>query len=233
MSPSAIWPLLIACAYLLGSIPFGLFVGKANGIDPRTAGSGNIGATNVGRLLGKKFFFIVFFLDLLKSFVPMVLASLLLRHLAQRSWSDFTLALSVGGAAVLGHMFSVFLKFKGGKGVSTSAGLVLGLMPYYTLSGVLAIGVFVVVFKLTRYVSLGSMIAAASFPLIYMGIGLWMGWPVFGAQLPLLIFGGIIALMILYRHKTNIARLMAGTESRFTSRNPDSPLAASQTSDTP
>lgn len=220
MSPTVIWPLLIVCAYVLGSIPFGLFVGKANGIDPRTAGSGNIGATNVGRLLGKKFFFIVFFLDLLKSFVPMVAASLLLAHLTERNRLDFTLALCVGAAAVIGHMFSVFLKFKGGKGVSTSAGVVLGLIPYYTLSGALAITVFVIVFKLSRYVSLGSMIAAISFPLIYMGMGMWMRWPIFGEQLPLLVFGAFIALMIVYRHRTNISRLLAGTENRFTSAKP-------------
>src|SRR5436309_2543409 len=121
---------LIPIAYLLGAIPFGLIVGRMHGIDVRTAGSGNIGATNVGRLLGKKFFFLVFFLDLLKSFVPMLIASLIVHRLdaAPRDRTTYLLWLLVGFAAVVGHMFSVFLGFRGGKGVATSAGVMLGLV---------------------------------------------------------------------------------------------------------
>src|SRR2546423_2575215 len=118
MTPRQLLLLIIPISYLLGSIPFGLLVGRARRIDVRTAGSGNIGATNVGRLLGKKYFFLVFFLDLLKSFMPMLIAS----HIVQqenptiRDAQLYLLWLSVGFAAVLGHMFSVFLRFKGGKG---------------------------------------------------------------------------------------------------------------------
>src|SRR3954453_13615242 len=115
---------LAIAAYLVGSIPFGLIVGLAKGIDVRKAGSGNIGATNVGRLLGKRFFFLVFFLDLLKSLLPMLVASFAVHRIPaeQRDARVYLLWLLVGFAAVIGHMFSMFLKFKGGKGVATSAG---------------------------------------------------------------------------------------------------------------
>jgi glycerol-3-phosphate acyltransferase PlsY len=212
--------ILMVAAYLLGSVPFGLMVGRAKGIDPRTAGSGNIGATNLGRLLGKKFFFLVFVLDMLKGMVPVVVAGFLLRgrpddHL------KFVLWLLVAFAAIAGHMFSVFLGFKGGKGVATSCGVLLGLWPYYTFPGLVALAVFVITFKASRYVSLGSILAALSFPAAYVVIGLAMGWPAFGAQLPLLIFGVLIAGMIVVKHRTNIARLRAGTESKFAKRSPE------------
>src|SRR3954463_13561751 len=159
----------IPLAYLVGSIPFGLIVGLAKGVDPRTAGSGNIGATNVARLLGRKFFFLVFFLDMLKSMVPMMIASAIVHRIPpeQRDAQVYLLWLLVGFAAVLGHMFSVFLKFKGGKGVATSAGVMLGLFPYFTLPGVITVLVFIVVFVTFRYVSLGSIASAIAFPILY------------------------------------------------------------------
>jgi glycerol-3-phosphate acyltransferase PlsY len=174
----------------------------------------------VGRLLGKKFFFIVFGLDLLKSFVPMLAASWIVHQIApaSRDWQVFTAWLLVGAAAVLGHMFSLFLGFKGGKGVSSSAGVMLGLVPYFTLPGLLGVGVFLIVFKASRYVSLASMVSAMAFPIIYVAIALGMDWHPFGAQLPLLIFSILIPVMIVYRHRANIARLRAGTESRVGNR---------------
>src|SRR5438874_4684734 len=116
--------ILIPIAYILGSVPFGLIVGLAKGVDPRKAGSGNIGATNVARLLGRKFFWVVFILDLLKSLIPVGIASALAHRIpdAQRDWRIYLLWLMVGLAAVIEHMFSVFLRFKGGKGVASSAG---------------------------------------------------------------------------------------------------------------
>ena len=210
------WPIaiLIVASYLLGSVPFGLMVGQAKGIDPRQAGSGNIGATNLGRLLGKKFFFLVFALDMLKGMLPVIAAGILL-HDRPDSPRKFALWLLVAFATIAGHMFSVFLGFKGGKGVATSCGVLLGLWPYYTLPGVVALVVFIVTFKTTRYVSLGSILASLSFPLAYVAIGLAMKWPVFGAQVPLLVFALLIAAMIVVKHRTNIARLRAGTEPRL------------------
>jgi glycerol-3-phosphate acyltransferase PlsY len=207
--------ILIPIAYVIGSIPFGLLVGFAKGIDVRTAGSGNIGATNVARLLGKKFFFLVFFLDLGKSLIPMLVASAIVHRMPQLDWTTYLLWLAVGFAAVLGHMFSIFLKFKGGKGVATSAGMMLGLFPYYTIPGAIAILVFIVVFLIWDMISLGSIVAACSFPVIYLVLGLMRGWDVFGQQLPLLIFACVIAAMITIKHRANIARIRAGTENRF------------------
>ena len=210
--------ILIPIAYLIGSIPFGLIIGKMRGVDVRTAGSGNIGATNVGRLLGKKFFFLVFFLDLLKSFVPMAIASIVVHQVpeASRDWQIYLLWLLVGFAAVMGHMYSIFLRFKGGKGVATSAGVMLGLIPYYTYPGLLGVLVFIVAFMATRYISVGSMAGAIAFPILYVLVGQVRGWPVLHEQLPLLIFGVLMALLIVWKHRSNISRLMAGTEHRFT-----------------
>ena len=205
---------LIPIAYLIGSIPFGLIVGMSRGVDPRTAGSGNIGATNVGRLLGGRFFALVFTLDLLKGLLPTALAAALLWGTAHAAM-DFVLWLGVGFAAIAGHMFSVFLKFRGGKGVATSAGVLLGVFPYFTLPGVLSILTWVVLFKAKRYVSLASIFGAGLFPIFYVIVGLLMEWPVFGAQLPLLIFATLMAILIVYKHRSNIARLRAGMESRF------------------
>ena len=208
---------LIPIAYLIGSIPFGLMVGKAKGIDPRTAGSGNIGATNLGRLLGGKFFALVFTLDLLKGMTPVLAAGAML-NFAPRDWRDHLAWLLVGAAAIVGHMFSVFLGFKGGKGVATSAGVLLGVFPYYTIPGLLAVAVWGILFLATRYVSVASMLGAVFFPVAYVGVGLVRGWPVTGSQWPLLAFAIVIPAMIVYKHRGNIARLRAGTESRFVRR---------------
>ena len=212
--------LLIPLAYLVGSVPFGLIVGKMKGVDPRTAGSGNIGATNVGRLLGKRFFFIVFLLDLLKGLLPMLAAGAVLQAGGRQAHDARTyfLWLLVGFAAIVGHMFSVFLGFKGGKGVATSSGVILGLFPYFTIPGIVGLAVWAVVFGVSRYVSLASILAAVTFPVAYAAIGLARGWPILGEQWPLLAFAVLVAAMIVYKHRSNIARLRAGTESRFESK---------------
>jgi acyl phosphate:glycerol-3-phosphate acyltransferase len=218
MTTQTILLLLIPIAYLAGSIPFGLLVGRANGIDPRTAGSGNIGATNLGRLLGLKFFFIVFVLDLLKGLLPMAAASLLLSRegpAADRTAMVNLLHLLIGFAAICGHMFSVFLNFTGGKGVATSTGVALGLYPFFTVAGLGAMVVWIVVFVAFRYVSLASMAGAAAFPLTFLVIGRLNGWDPFGRQLPLLLFAILVTALIVIRHRSNIARLRAGTENKI------------------
>jgi glycerol-3-phosphate acyltransferase PlsY len=208
---------LIPLAYLAGSIPFGLLVGKAKGIDPRKAGSGNIGATNLGRLLGGKYFALVFTLDLLKGLLPTLAAGAFLDFDARNALSfvSYTLWLSVGFAAILGHMYSVFIGFKGGKGVATSAGVILGVFPYYTIAAIVALLTFAVVFKLTKYVSVGSILAASVFTVVYLLLGLARRWDVFGRQLPLLVFAVLVTAMIIYKHRANLVRLRAGTELRF------------------
>jgi glycerol-3-phosphate acyltransferase PlsY len=217
MTTQMILLLLIPIAYLAGSIPFGLIVGKAKGIDPRTAGSGNIGATNLGRLLGLKYFFIVFILDLLKGLLPMAAASWVLSRggpAADRTAMANILHLLIGFACICGHMFSIFLKFTGGKGVATSTGVALGLYPFFTVAGLAAAAVWLLVFLAFRYVSLASMIASAAFPLTFILIGRLNGWDPFGRQLPLLLFAMLVTALIVIRHRSNIARLRAGTENK-------------------
>ena len=210
--------LLIPIAYLAGSIPFGLIVGKAKGIDPRTAGSGNIGATNLGRLLGLKYFFIVFALDLLKGALPMAIASVVLAREgppADRSGMLNLVHLLIGFACIFGHMFSVFLRFTGGKGVATSLGVAFGLYPFFTLAALAALAVWIIVFFSFRYVSLASMTASIAFPIAFILIGRTEGWDPFGRQLPLLLFAILVAALIVIRHHANISRLLAGTESKM------------------
>lgn len=204
--------LLIALAYLAGSIPFGLIVGKMKGIDVRKAGSGNIGATNVARLLGRRFFFLVFFLDLFKGLLPVLTGWFVVGmpdgRLKTCPTAETALWLGIAVAAVLGHIYSLFLKFHGGKGVATSTGVVLGFFPYFTYPALICLGIWIIVFMVWRYVSLGSIVAAGAFPLLFIAF-----WGVRGH--PLLLAASILlAILIIGKHRTNIARLRAGTEMR-------------------
>src|SRR4051812_38396395 len=207
--------ILIPIGYVLGSVPFGLIVGLAKGIDPRKAGSGNIGATNLGRLLGGRFFAIVFTLDFSKGLIPTLAASWVVhRGAGSLHWPVYLLWLAVGFAAILGHMFSVFLRFKGGKGVATSAGVMLGVFPDYTLAAIAVLVVFAICFAIWRTVSLGSVVAASAFPILYVAVCLLRGQLVLGERWPLLAFCAIVSLMVVWKHRSNIARLRAGTEPR-------------------
>jgi glycerol-3-phosphate acyltransferase PlsY len=214
------WPvernllLLIAVAYVAGSIPFGLLVGFARGVDIRKSGSGNIGASNVGRQLGKKFFFLVMLLDMLKSMLPMLAGAMVIAG-TRATPAVYLLWLTVGFAAIIGHMFSLFLKFTGGKGVATSAGVLMGVWPYYTWPGFATIVVFTVLFFFTRYISVGSLGSAVFFPLAYLLMGLFFHWDPLGGQWPLLVFALLISGMVIFKHRSNIARLRAGTENRM------------------
>ncbi len=213
MTRDQILLMLIPFAYLIGSIPFGLIVGKAKGIDPRTAGSGNIGATNLGRLLGAKFFALVFILDLLKGAIPTLAAGAVIGFQVDDRRTGL-LWMIVAAVAVIGHVCSIFLKFKGGKGVATGAGVVLGVFPYFTFAAIAALAVFYIVFRLTRFISVGSMVGAASFPAAYIAIGI-SRWPITGAQLPMLCFAIFFPLLLIFKHRGNIARLRAGTEPHY------------------
>ena len=206
-------------AYLLGSIPFGLLIAWVHGRDLRSIGSGNIGATNVARALGRKWAYICFALDVLKGLVPMLAVLPLTTSLSAQSQTEKTIVLflwlAVGCAAILGHIFPVYLKFKGGKGVSTSFGVALGLWPYYTICALIAIAVWAVVVFIWRYVSLASVTASVAFPLaLIVSIALRPGWEI--AHLwPLVIAATAIPLMVIIRHRENIKRLLSGTESKI------------------
>jgi glycerol-3-phosphate acyltransferase PlsY len=194
--PALIIILLTALAYVIGSIPFGLLISKAKGVDIRKQGSGNIGATNVLRCLGKPLGITCFVLDALKGFLPAALFPMIGKV-------DPTFGILFGTAAILGHNFPIFLNFKGGKGVATSAGVLLGVAPLAVVIGLLT---WVIVFKTSGYVSLGSIIAA----LAVIATGWTAGYgSVIATALTLL------GALTIYRHRENIKRLAAGTENKF------------------
>ena len=199
-------------AYLLGSIPFGLLIAKAHGKDLRSIGSGNIGATNVSRALGRKWAYVCFELDVLKGMVPM----LVIMFIAKPAGVVMLLLwLLVGCAAILGHIFPIYLKFKGGKGVATSFGIALGLWPYYTIGALFAIATWVVVVLIWRYVSLASIVGSVIFPVVLiLAIILKPDWDLYSLW-PLLVAATAIPLMVIIRHRENIQRLLAGTESKI------------------
>lgn len=208
----AFFPLAIIAAYLLGSIPFGLLIAKAHGKDLRSIGSGNIGATNVSRALGRKWAYVCFALDVLKGLLPM-LATLLIAK--PDSILTLWLWLVVGCSAILGHIFPIYLKFKGGKGVATSFGVALGLWPYYTVCVLFAFLVWIVVVLVWRYVSLASIAASVTFIVaLIAAIIIKLNWE-FGNLWPILITAVAIPVMVIVRHRENIKRLRAGTESKI------------------
>jgi glycerol-3-phosphate acyltransferase PlsY len=210
----------IAFAYLFGSVPFGLLIARSRGKDLRAIGSGNIGATNVARALGRKWGYICFGLDVLKGLAPAVGVRLLAAAVSPVTGATIgpvflALWLAVGIAAIMGHIFPVYLKFKGGKGVSTSFGVALGIWPYFTLCAAVALVVWVVVVLLWRYVSLASICASVAFPVVLaLGIALNPAWQ--AARLwPLLVAALVIPILVIIRHRENIRRLAAGTESKI------------------
>jgi glycerol-3-phosphate acyltransferase PlsY len=215
----AIFALAVIAAYLLGSTPFGVLIAKAHGKDLRSIGSGNIGATNVARALGRRWAYFCFVLDMLKGLIPMLATMSLAKSTSTQSRAEsvilLCLWLAVGCAAIMGHVFPIYLKFKGGKGVATSLGVALGVWPYFTICAAVAFAVWVVVVLLWRYVSLASITASVSFPItLVLGIILSPGWGL--ADLWPLLFGAIaIPLMVVIRHRENIRRLIAGTESHI------------------
>jgi len=206
------FPLAIIAAYLLGSIPFGLLIAKAHGKDLRSIGSGNIGATNVSRALGRKWAYFCFVLDVLKGLIPMLTTMFIAKP---DSVITLWLWLSVGCAAILGHIFPIYLKFKGGKGVATSFGVALGLWPYFTVCALFFAVMWLVVVLIWRYVSLASITASVTIPLVLiMAIILTPGWD-FGNLWPVLIAAVAIPVMVIIRHRENVKRLLAGIESKI------------------
>ena len=205
--------LLIIAAYLLGSIPFALIIAKAHGKDLRSIGSGNIGATNLARALNKKWAYFFFLLDALKGLLPMLAAVRFIS--APPNIAELFLALAVGSAVIVGHIFPVYVKFKGGKGVAASLGVALGFFPYYTISAVIASAVWLAVVLLSRYISLASIAASVTFPFVLiLTIILVPHWQ-FANLWPLLIAATVIPIMVIARHRANIERLRTGTENKI------------------
>jgi glycerol-3-phosphate acyltransferase PlsY len=207
-----VWFLVTACClvgYLLGSFPAGYFAGRLAGVDVRTVGSGNIGATNVLRVLGKKWGYPVFAIDMLKGFAAVRFAFLLVNHWPEAKPYAEYIAILGAIMSVIGHSFPIWLRFKGGKGVATTAGALTGLMP---LAVPLVFLVWIIVFEITRYVSLASIIAAIALPII---AGLLARWK-FVDTWALIYFSLMVMALVLWRHRSNFSRLLKGTEQRFT-----------------
>lgn len=213
----------IVVAYFVGAIPFAQIIARLHGKDLRTIGSGNIGATNLARACGRKWGYTCFVLDVLKGLLPMVAARIVAESLLETgstavSPGFLALWLAVGIAAILGHVFPVYLKFKGGKGVATSFGVGLGLWPYFTVGALVALLVWVACAAIWRYVSLASICASATFPVtLAVAIAARQDWDL--ADLwPLLIAATAIPILVVVLHRQNIRRLLAGTESKIRSR---------------
>ena len=193
----------VAAGYFVGAVPFGYLIGRMRGVDVRTVGSKNIGATNVYRTVGKGWGFLAFFCDFAKGFVPTMLCSIYAaRHVGGGALAE-NLPVCVGLACVVGHTLTVFMRFKGGKGVATAFGMFMALVPYPTLA---AFAVFVVTVWLSHYISLGSILAAAT-----LGVAVWF----FPATLLLRIVADAIAVFVVVKHRTNIQRLLKGCENRI------------------
>jgi len=192
--------LLVVSAYFLGSIPFGLIIGLLwKGIDIRKVGSGNIGATNMMRVLGPGPGAVVFVLDVMKGFVPVIAAG---RFAHGIHW----FAVVVGMMAIVGHTLSLFLKFKGGKGVATSLGVLIGLDP---MMAALAFGMWILIVLITRYVSVASVIAVGS----VIGMMFYHHSPVSYKA-----FAIVVWIFVLIKHRSNFKRLLEGNEPKFGQR---------------
>jgi len=203
--PTLVYILTALAAYLLGSIPFGFLAAQAKGIDIRSVGSGNIGATNAMRVLGKPVGIGVLLLDALKGYAAVTWLTMIVLQCFNASGDHLeTLRLTAGIGAVLGHNYTCWLKFKGGKGIATTAGVYLALAPWALL---VALVVFIVALVLTRYVSVGSIAAALALPAT-----VWILTP---HNVLLGIVTTALGALAIYKHKSNLQRLRAGTENRL------------------
>lgn len=212
------WPLAMALAFLCGSIPFGLLIARAKGIDIRQHGSGNIGATNVARVLGMRLGLLCFGLDVLKGLGPTLGAGLAmdvagrLAIAPSQSWWW----LGVMSAAIAGHMFSPWIGFRGGKGVATGLGALLGVFPALSIPALGALLIWIATVWKWRYVSVSSCAAALSLPALvaatFAAGGEW------GSSLPFLVVTGVLAAVVTWKHRSNLKRVFAGNENKLGQR---------------
>jgi glycerol-3-phosphate acyltransferase PlsY len=239
------WALLILAAFLAGSVPFGLLIARSRGIDIRKHGSGNIGATNVLRVMGAGPGGLCFLLDMLKGLLPTAAAGLWTHAASWRETyhtdlpqSQAWLWLAVMAASVFGHMFSPWVGFRGGKGVATGFGAMLGMHPYLSVPAVAALAVWIVVAAITRYAGLASVVAALALPVCV------LMWAVTRAAfilhipaeampghrdswVPFLIVTSLLGAMVVVKHRGNLRRMFSGTETRIGQRKaPPPPPAA-------
>ena len=213
------WTIAIALSCLAGSIPFGVLIAKTKGVNIRERGSKNIGATNVSRVLGKKLGLVCFSLDMFKGAVPVYIVGLYSGLFGQPieiiGTSEMLLWISVALASLLGHMYSPWLKFGGGKGVATTFGGMVAMWPLLTLPVVLAFVAWIIAAKATKLVSLASLVAATvlfcdAIAVVFLSSTLEHAWP-------LLVVTGLIACMVIWKHRSNIGRIIRGEEAKLES----------------
>ncbi len=204
---------LLAGSYLLGAVPFGYLIGKARGLDVREHGSGNIGATNVGRVIGRKWGYVCLVLDILKGFGPTFVASVILSE-GEPTAAALWQWMLIGLAAVAGHVWPVYLRLRGGKGVATTVGVALGIFPHCTIPMLAAVGVYALIRLTTGLVSLGSLAIAVVFPLSFF-VYVWKSERSMSVFWPLQVATVVLGLLIIVRHRGNIAKLFRGEERKI------------------
>ena len=217
MNTTLVYGLSVAAAYVIGSIPFGFLIGKMRGVDVRTVGSKNIGATNVYRTVGHGWGLLAFFCDFLKGLLPTLGAKAVAAHFGDNAVLAY-LPLAVGVTTVAGHMWTCFMRFKGGKGIATGFGMLVALTPVLVL---VAFALWIVVMLTSHYVSLGSIVAAAFLmAVVWLPLSDWLGWKILSGctgyhDLPLCILVTVLCAFAIWKHKTNIIRLRAHAESKI------------------
>ena len=217
-----IWGLWALFGYLCGSVPVAWLIGRAHGIDVRRVGSGNVGATNLGRELGRGWGALCLFLDVVKGLSPVALSGLVMSVAATKTIAadQAWCWLGVAAAAVVGHVFPIWLKFRGGKGVATGLGVLLGFWPLLTLPTVAAVVTWLLVAGVFRQISLASIVAALVLPCY-----VWLTSTIISLavadMLPFLIVTALMAVLVVIRHRTNIGRLIKGTEARIGQKSDD------------
>ncbi len=222
----AAWIACFAGGYLLGSIPFGVLIGRSQGVDIRTQGSKNIGATNVGRVLGRKWGLLCFFLDMAKGAVPVIvfgaLAGIYEKPLEETT-TEWWLWMTIAMACLLGHMYSMFLRGGGGKGVATAFGSLMAMWPLMTFAALIAFVGWIVIVLCTRMISLASVFAACLLPFgviiqVYAMSQLPDGKP-FGLEMEQasapIVVSILLAVLVVWKHRGNLGRIMKGTEAKI------------------
>ncbi|MBC22373.1 MAG: acyl-phosphate glycerol 3-phosphate acyltransferase [Phycisphaerae bacterium] len=215
------WIICIVLSYLVGAIPFGVLIARARGVNIFKVGSGNIGATNVGRIIGRPWGIACFLLDAGKGAVAVAASGSSMgvfgKTAAETGATELWLWLAVLAASLMGHMFSPYIGFRGGKGVATGFGGLLAMWPVMTIPAVIALLCWVIVVLLSRYVSLASTVAACSLPVVVITMAARQDGGL-SASMPLIIVSLLLCALVVFRHRGNIARLRAGTEHRIGGR---------------
>ncbi len=215
--PYLICATLVLASYIVGSLPFGFWISKSLGVDIRNQGSGNIGATNVLRTLGRKVGITVLILDISKGFLPVLIGSIIIFNqlpdsMLNKEEIKGTIYVLLAIGAILGHNYTFWLGFKGGKGIATSAGAIMPFLPEVLIGSLF---VWILFFFLSRYVAIASIAAAFSIPILTVSLDHNYLFPDINSSWPVISFGIIASIMAIWRHRSNIQRLIKGEEDQF------------------